>query len=90
MVYRTPSALEGAADHLRGSAHALTAREPETAEAAFDECARMTATLRDEGLTLSLPVNAAGRLFTLGFALEQMRQELRDFDRCAIGFARMR
>jgi hypothetical protein len=64
---------EGAADHLRGSAEALAARrEPETAEAAFDECARMIATLRDEGLTLSLPVDAAERLFTLGFALEQM------------------
>jgi hypothetical protein len=45
---------EGAADHLRRSADALAARrEPpplETAEAAFDECARMIATLRDEGL----------------------------------------
>jgi hypothetical protein len=45
---------EGAANHLRGSADALAARrEPpplETAEAAFDECARMIATLRDEGL----------------------------------------
>ena len=63
---------ESAADHLRGSADALAAREPETAEAAFDECARMIATLRDEGLTLSLPVNAAERLFTLGFTREQM------------------
>jgi hypothetical protein len=77
---------EGTADHLSGSADALGAREPETAEAAFDECARMIATLRDEGL----PVDAAERLFTLGFALEQMRHELRDLDRCAIELARRR
>jgi uncharacterized membrane protein YccC len=82
---------EGVADHLRLTADALGARrEPETAEAAFDECARMIATLRDEGLTLSLPVDAAERLFTLGFALEQMRHELRDLDRCAIELARSR
>jgi hypothetical protein len=48
----------------------------------------MIATLRDEGLTLSVPVDAAERLFTLGFALEQMRHELRDLDRCAIELAR--
>jgi hypothetical protein len=65
-------------------------REPETAEATFDECARIIATLRDEGLTLSLPVDAAERLFTLGFALEQMREELRDLDCCAIELPRRR
>jgi uncharacterized membrane protein YccC len=85
---------EGAADHMRRSADALAARrEPppvEAAEAAFDKCARMIATLRDEGLTLSMPVDAAERLFTLGFALEQMRHELRDLDRCAIELARSR
>jgi hypothetical protein len=74
---------EGAADYLHGSADPLADRRgPETAEAAFDERARMIATLREEGLTLGLPVDAAERLFTLGFALEQMRQELRDLDRC--------
>ena len=42
---------EGAANHLRGSADALAVRrEPETAETTFDECARIIATLRDEGL----------------------------------------
>ena len=85
---------EGAAAHQRRSADALAARrEPpplETSEAAFDECARMIATLRDEGLTLSMPVDAAERLFTLGFALEQMRQDLRDLDRSAIELARRR
>ena len=56
---------EGAADYLPGSADPLVARrEPgmSTPEAAFNECAGMIATLREEGLTLSLPVDAAERL----------------------------
>jgi hypothetical protein len=81
-------------DHLRRSAEALSARREapplEAAEAAFDDCARTIAALRDEGLTLALPVDAAERLFTLGFALEQMRRDLRDLDRCVSNAASRR
>jgi len=85
---------ESVADHLRRSAAALAARrEPaplEAAEAAFADCARTIAAARDEGLTLSLPLDAAERLFTLGFALDQMRQNLGDLDRCVRDAARRR
>ena len=85
---------ERTADRLRRCAEALSARrEPspsEAAEDAFDDCARTIAALRDEGVTLSLPVDSAERLFTLGFALEQMRQDLRDLDRCVSEAARRR
>ena len=43
-----------------------------------------------EGLTQGLPVDALERIFTLGFALDQMRQDLRDLDRCASEIARRR
>ena len=38
--------------------------------------------MRSEGLTRGLPGDAAERFFALGFALEQMRQNLSDLDRC--------
>jgi hypothetical protein len=41
-------------------------------------------------LTQGLPVDALERIFTLGFALDQMRQDLRDLDRCASEIARRR
>jgi uncharacterized membrane protein YccC len=85
---------ENVADHLRRCAEALAARRGppplDAAEARFDDCARTITALRDEGLTLSLPVDAAERLFTLGFALEQMRRNLRDLDRCVSEAARRR
>lgn len=40
------------------------------------------ASLRGEGLIRGLPVDAAERFFALGFALEQMRQNLKDLERC--------
>ncbi len=88
------SIAESAVDHLGRRADALAARRKppplEAAEAAFDDCARTIAEVRDEGLTLSLPVEAAERLFTLGFALEQLRRDLRDLDRCVSETARRR
>ena len=38
--------------------------------------------VRGEGLTRGLPGDAAERFFALGFALEQMRQDLKDLERC--------
>jgi uncharacterized membrane protein YccC len=73
------------ADHLRGSGEALTARrEPSPiapAELALDGFAEALAHARRDGLMLDLPVDAVERIFTLGFALEHLRQDLRDLDR---------
>jgi hypothetical protein len=52
------------------------------AEAALDGYAEALAAVRREGLPLGLPVDTVERIFTLGFALEQVRQHLRDLDRC--------
>jgi hypothetical protein len=74
------------ADQLRGRGEALAGRrEPaslEGVEAAFDNYAEAIASVGSEGLTQGLPVDALERIFTLGFALDQMRQDLRDLDRC--------
>ena len=40
------------------------------------------AALRSEGLIRGLPGDAAERFFALGFSLEQMRQDLKDLERC--------
>ncbi len=40
------------------------------------------AALRSEGLIRGLPGDAAERFFALGFSLEQMRQNLKDLERC--------
>jgi uncharacterized membrane protein YccC len=82
------------ADQLRGRGEALAGRrEPaslEGVEAAFDHYAEVIASVGSEGLTQGLPVDALERIFTLGFALDQMRQDLRDLDRCASEIARRR
>ena len=53
---------------------------------AADACAAV----RQDGLMLSLPIEAVERIFALGFALDQLRQHLRDLDRCVREAARMR
>lgn len=77
---------ETIADHLRRSGEALAARRAplplDAAEAAFDDYAKAFAAVRLEGLTRGLSDDAAERVFTLGFALEHMRRDLRDLDRC--------
>lgn len=46
------------------------------------------AALRNEGLTRTLTIAGAEQLFTLGFALEQMHQNLADLERCVQEWAR--
>jgi hypothetical protein len=46
------------------------------------------AALRSEGLTRTLSIADAEQLFTLGFALEQMHQNLADLARCVQEWAR--
>ncbi len=77
---------ETAADYLRRSGEALAARRDlpplDATEAALDGYAKAFAEIRREGLTLGLPVDTVERIFALGFALEQVRQNLRDLERC--------
>jgi len=51
-------------------------------DAALQAYAAEVAALRREGLTRGLPGDVAERFFALGFALEQMRQDLKDLGRC--------
>ena len=74
------------AHYLRRSGEALVARHnPPPLDAvnqALDSYAEALAAARREGLTQSLAVDAVERVFALGFALEQIRHNLRDLERC--------
>src|SRR5262249_23596544 len=79
---------------LRAMASALVARrEPQPLDAmerSLEEFAGIFAAVRQDSLMLSLPVEAVERIFTLAFALDQLRQHLRDLDRCVRESARRR
>ncbi len=81
-----------AADYLRQSGEALAARSPSPVtgevEAALDCCADAFAGIRRERLTVGLSVDDVERIFTLGFALEQMRSNFHDLERCVAEAAR--
>jgi uncharacterized membrane protein YccC len=81
-----------ASDFLRGCAAALIARGAppplDAADSAFDGYAAEIAAIRREGLTRVLPGDALEHLFTLGFALEQLHQHLRDLQRWVMERAR--
>jgi uncharacterized membrane protein YccC len=74
------------ADYFRTNAAALLAGGSppsfEPVESALDAYAAEIAALRREGLTRSLPGDEAERFFALGFALEQMHSNFKDFERC--------
>jgi uncharacterized membrane protein YccC len=55
--------------------------------AALRAYAAEVASVRSEGLTLGLPGDVAERFFALGFSLEQMRQNLKDLERCVADWA---
>ena len=57
---------------------------------ALQAYAAEVAALRSEGLTRGLPADAAERFFALGFSLEQMRQNLRDLERCVAEWSEKR
>ena len=67
---------ETGAVYLRRSGEALTARRDppplNEAEASLEGYAEAFAAMRREGLTLGLPVDTVERIFTLGFALQQL------------------
>lgn len=84
----TPLWQIGAAvtDYLRASAAALQAHRPppalDAADAALNAYAAEMAALRRVGLTRNLSVEEVERLFALGFALQQIRNNLTDLERC--------
>jgi uncharacterized membrane protein YccC len=79
------------AAHLRASGAALRARQgppPFTSvEQALEDYAKQVAGLRREGLTRGLPADEIEHLFAVGFALEQMRGNLGDLERCIAEWA---
>jgi uncharacterized membrane protein YccC len=79
------------ADYFRAGGTALQAgRSPPSLEAvasALDAYAAEIAALRREGLTRSLPGDAAERFFALGFALEQVHSNFKDLERCIAEWA---
>ncbi|WP_166143994.1 FUSC family protein [Methylosinus sp. RM1] len=76
---------ETAAAHLHDCGAALTAagapNVSASLEAAFDAYSGEIATLREEGILRSLPVERVEHVFALGFALEQWRGDLEELDR---------
>jgi uncharacterized membrane protein YccC len=83
--------VETAADYLRAGSAALIAHRNspplDAVEAALDAYAAAIATARRERLTQDLPVDVVERIFTLGFALEQLHQNFIDLARCVTEFA---
>ena len=79
------------ADYLHACARALCARRappPTNAmTAALDVYAAAMAALRRAGLTRDLPAHSVEQVFTLGFALDQLRQHLADLARCVAEFS---
>jgi len=56
-------------------------------QAALQAYAAEVALVRSEGLTRGVPGDVAERFFALGFSLEQMRQNLKDLERCVTDWA---
>ena len=89
----SPIAQFGAAfaDYLRASGAALRARQDppslNSVESALDAFAGEMAALRREGLTRSLPADAAEHFFAIGFVLEQMHNNVKDLERCVAEWA---
>ena len=55
--------------------------------AVFDAFSADVVAIRKQGRTRTLSADAAERFFALGFALEQMRQNFRDLQRCVTDWA---
>jgi uncharacterized membrane protein YccC len=73
-------------DCLRSTAAALRARAASPTSSPIDGAlqayAAAVAAVRSEGLTRGLPGDVVERFFAIGFVLEQMRQNLKDMERC--------
>jgi hypothetical protein len=82
------------AGFLAEAAAALSARKPPPSLQPFSEALEAykaeLESLRRDGLTRGLPGDIVGRLFSVGFGLEQMRQDLGDLESRINEFARPR
>jgi uncharacterized membrane protein YccC len=91
---RLAEAAKTMADYLRRSGEALARRRKpppiNPVEAALDDCVDIFAALRRESLTVGRPVDTVERIFTLGFALDQLRQHFHELERCVADAARWR
>jgi hypothetical protein len=56
-------------------------------QSALEAYAAEVAAVRSDGLTRGIPGDVAERFFALGFSLEQMRQNLKDLERCVAVWA---
>jgi uncharacterized membrane protein YccC len=56
-------------------------------QAALEAYGMEVSAVRSEGLTRGVPGDVAERFFALGFSLEQMRQNLKDLERCVAAWA---
>jgi uncharacterized membrane protein YccC len=72
--------------YLAASASALRARQPPPAaariDAALEAYGAEVAAVREEGLTRALSTGELAKIFTLGFAFEQIGRNLADLERC--------
>jgi hypothetical protein len=84
--------VAASSDYLRACAAALLGRGSPPAldatDAAFDAYAAEIAAIRREGLMRTMSGEALEHLFTLGFALEQLHQHLRDLKQWVTEWAR--
>lgn len=93
---RLQSAVSGLATSggvwLRGLSEAFATRSPPPPLDNFDEALRAyrseIAALRQDGTLRALPAESVGRIFALGFALEQLRENAGDLANRAAEFAR--
>jgi hypothetical protein len=73
-------------EYLRAMAVALRTGQGAAAiwpvQSALEAYGAEVASVRSDGLTRDVPSDVAERFFTLGFSLEQMRQNLKDLERC--------
>jgi len=80
-----------AAEYLDACAGELRTRRPAPAllpvAEEFDACNAQIVAVREQGLTRALRADAAERFFALGFALEQLRQNFKDLERCVTDWA---
>jgi Fusaric acid resistance protein family len=80
-----------AADYLSACAAALRTQRPPPPQHAlasvFDCYHAELGAIREQGLTRALSAEAAERFYALGFALEQLRQNLKDLARCVTEWA---
>ena len=79
--------------YLRSVAAALRVRAVCPASSPIDAALQVYATevaaVRGEGLTRGLPGDVVERFFAMGFVLEQMRQNLKDLERCVTELSEM-